>query len=112
MAGARKSLLRKIVVVKEFVDGGLKRIIVVVNIMLEIPQEQAEGVRKVLIHLVQTSIHNLMDVQVVTQSTVNNSWIRNQGKAHLKRVLQSLQHRRRREAHLPGCRERVPQGTD
>ena len=112
MAGARKSLLRKIVVVKELVDGGLKGIIVIVNIMLEVPQEQAEGVGEFLIHLIQTAIHNLVNVQVVTKSTVDDSRIRNQGKAHLKRVLQSLQHRRRREAHLPGCKERAPQGTD
>ena len=66
VTGARKSLLRKIVVIKEFVDSRLKRIIVVVNIMLEVPQEQAEGVGEVLIHLIQTTIHNLMNVQVFT----------------------------------------------
>ena len=87
VAGARKSLLRKIVVVKELVDGRLKGIIVVVNIMFEVPQEQAEGVGEVLIHLIQTTIHSLMNVQVFTQSTVDDSRIRNQGKAHLKRVL-------------------------
>ena len=92
VAGARKSLRRKIVVVKELVDGGLKGIIVVVNIVLEVPQEQAEGVGEVLVHLIQTMIHSLMDVQVVTQSAVDNSRVRNQGKTHLKRVLQLLQH--------------------
>ena len=77
VAGARKSLLRKIVVVEELIDGRLKGIVVVVNIMLKVSQEQAEGVGEILIHLIQTTIHNLMNVQVVTQSTVNNSRIRN-----------------------------------
>ena len=42
VAGARKSLRRKIVVVKELVDGGLKGIVVVVNIVLEVSQEQVD----------------------------------------------------------------------
>ena len=44
IAGAGRSLRRKIVVIKELVNGGLEGIVVVINIVLEVSQEQAEGV--------------------------------------------------------------------
>ena len=87
VAGARKSLLRKIVVVKELVDGGLKGIIVVVNIMLEVLEEKAERVGEVLVHLIQTTIHGPMNVQVVAKGTIYNPRIGDQWKTHLERVL-------------------------
>ena len=87
LAGARKVVVRESVVTEELVNSGLKGIKVVVNIMFEVPQEQAEGVGKVLIHLIQTTIHGLMNVQIVTKGAINDSRIGNQWKTHLKRVL-------------------------
>ena len=62
VAGARKSLRRKTVVVKELVDSGLKRIVVAINIVFKVLHEKAEEVGEVLIHLIQMTIHSLMDV--------------------------------------------------
>ena len=111
IAGARKVVVRESVVTEELTNGGLKRIEVVVKIVLEIPQEKAARAGKVSIHLIQTAIHSLVNVQVVAKGTVNDPRIRNQRKTHLERVLQLLQHRREREAHLPGCTRLAPQGT-
>ena len=111
VAGARKVVVRERVVTEELMDGRLERIEVVVNVMFEVPQQKAERVGEVLIHLIQTTIHGLVHVQVVAQGTVNNPGAGNQRKTHLERVLQLLQHRREREAHLPGCTRLAPQGT-
>ena len=111
VTGARKVVVRERVVIEELMDGRLERIEVVVNVMFKVPQEKVERVGEVLIHLIQTTIHSLVHVQVVAQGTVNNPGVRNQRKTHLKRVLQLLQHRREREAHLPGYIRPAPQGT-
>ena len=87
LTGARRVVVRESVVIEELVNDGLKGIKVVVNIVFEIPQEQAEGVGEVLVHLIQTTIHGLMNIQVVTKGTIDDSRIRNQWKTHLKRVL-------------------------
>ena len=87
LAGARKVVVRESVVTEELVNGRLKGIKVVVNIVFKIPQEQAEGVGEVLVHLIQTTIHGLMNVQVVTKGAIDDSRIGNQWKTHLKRVL-------------------------
>ena len=87
VAGARNVVVRERVVTEELVDGRLEGIEVVVKVMFEVFQEKAERVGKVLIHLIQTTIHGLMNVQVVAQGTINNPGVRNQRKAHLERVL-------------------------
>ena len=87
VTGARKVVVRERVVMEELMDGRLKRIKVVVNVMLEVPQEKAERIGEVLVHLIQTTIHSLVNVQVVAQSTVNDPRVGNQGKTHLERVL-------------------------
>ena len=75
------------VVTEELLDGRLKRIEVVVNVMFKVPQEKAERVREVLVHLIQTTIHGLVNVQIIAKGTINNPGIGNQWEAHLERVL-------------------------
>ena len=87
VAGARKVVVRESVVIEELVDGRLQGIEMVVNVMFEVPEEKAEGVGEVLVHLIQTAIHGLMDVQVVAKGTINDSGVGNQWEAHLERVL-------------------------
>ena len=87
VAGARKVVVRESVVMEELVDGGLKGIEVVVNVVFKVFQEKAERVGEVLVHLIQTTIHSLMNVQVVAESTVNDPRVGNQWEAHLERVL-------------------------
>ena len=85
VAGARKVVVRERVVTEELVDGRLKGIEVVVNVMFKVPQEKAEGVGEVLIHLIQTTIHSLMNVQVVAKGTINDPRVGDQWKAHLEK---------------------------
>ena len=44
VAGARKVVVRERVVIEELLDGRLKGIEVVVNVMFKVPQEKAERV--------------------------------------------------------------------
>ena len=92
VAGARKVVVRERVVTEELMDGRLKRVEVIVNIVFEVFQEKEERVREVLIHLIQTTLHGLVNVQVVAQGTINDPGVGNQRKTHLERVLQLLQH--------------------
>ena len=87
VAGTRKEVVRESVVTEELVDGRLQGIEVIVNVMFEIPKEKAEGVGEVLVHLIQTTIHGSMNVQIVAKGTINDPRVRNQGEAHLERVL-------------------------
>ena len=87
VAGARKVVVRERVVTEELMDGRLKGVEVVINVMFKVPQEKTEGVREVLVHLIQTTIHSLVNVQVVAKDAINDPRVGNQWKTHLERVL-------------------------
>ena len=87
VAGTRKFVVRESVVIEELVNGNLKRVIMVVNIVFGVLEEKAEGIGDVLIHLIHATIQSLMNVQVVTKGTIYNTGVGNQRKTHLKRVL-------------------------
>ena len=85
VAGARKVVVWERVVMEERLGGSLKRDIMVINEMFKILQEEAKGIRDVLIHLVDALIQGVVNVQVVTKSTIYDSRVGNQGKTHLER---------------------------
>ena len=87
VAGARKVVVRERVVIEELLDGRLQRIEVVVNVMFEILEEKAERIGEALVHLIHTTIHSPVNVQVVAKGTINDPRVGNQWEAHLERVL-------------------------